>query len=155
MFAESGEDSLVPPAGVAKFNDVAARRIQLRNDPRKTRSVMMETGRQLEKKATHTRTEKVGNVSEVANKGAGAGELFHVGDKLRNFDGVDKLSSPKLSNPTVNGGGGGPGIEGRVELDRFEASGVSEPLGGRHRLGIKAAAPVPVEPPRTADVDLG
>ena len=155
IIAECREDALVPPAWMAKFHHVTPGRIQLRDDPVKPRSGIMETGRELEEKATHPGTEKIGNKSEVADEGASAGETFDVGDELRNFDGVDKPSSPDLSHPTLDGGGSRPGIEGRIELDRLELrSVVSEPFGGRHSLRIKTATPVPVEPPRTADVDL-
>ena len=94
-------------------------------------------------------------MSEVADEVACAGETSDVGNELRDFDSVDKLPSSNLSNPTMDRGGGRPGIEGRVEFYGFEMRGeVSEPFGGRCSRGIKAAAPVPVEPPRTADVDL-
>ena len=93
-------------------------------------------------------------MAEVADQGRRAFEPLDVRDQLGCLDRVDELPPARLADPSLDGGDGRPGVEGGVEFDCLEAVGiVGEPVPGRKSLGIETASPVPVEPPRAANVD--
>jgi len=54
-----------------------------------------------------------------------------MGDELANFDGIDKVSICCLAKPAFDRRHSWPGIEGGIDLYRFEQSGiVTEPVAG-------------------------
>lgn len=155
-FAEGGVDGFVPPGAVAELEDVAAGVVELGEDVFQAGGGVVEAGGELEEEAAHAGAEEVGDVGEVLDEGFGVFEAAGVGDEFVDLDGVGEAVAAGLFEPGLNGGEGGPGIEGGVELDGFEvAEVVGEPLVGGEGLGIEAATPVPVEPAGAADVEGG
>ena len=66
--AEGGENAVIPPTSVPELHDVAAGRIELRNDAFQPSGRIVKTGRKLEEETAHAGAEQVGNVSEVADE---------------------------------------------------------------------------------------
>src|ERR1700683_4471237 len=152
--SESSVDIFIPPAAVTKFHDVASFRIELRNDSAEACRRIVEAGRKLKKKTTHARTQQIGDVSKIAYQRLGAREPFNMGDKFRDFDGVNKFAATNLAQPSFYRSHRGPGIEGRVQLNGPELLGiVRKPFVGWQIGRIKNTPPVPVKPPRTTDVE--
>lgn len=151
--AEGIVDGLVPPAFVAKLDDIAAGRIELTHDALQASSGVVKAGRELEEEAAHARAKEIRDVAEIFDECFGSAEPLDVGDQLTDFDGVEKVFALDLAEPCLDGGNGGPGVERGIEFDGFEAGGVViEPLICGERFGVEIATPVPVEPAGAADV---
>ena len=115
---------------------------------------IMKTRRKLEEEAAHARPEKIGNMSEVVDQCFCPAEALDVSDEFRGFDGVNKLPSSRLPDPTAHGCRRGPGVKGRVEFHGLKVIGVvSEPIGRGQASRVEPAAPMPVEPSGTANVE--
>src|SRR3954465_11663645 len=82
---------LVPPAGVPKLHNVAARGIELAHDRVQPRSCVAVARRQLEQQAAHPLSQNIGDDAEIPNQGLCALEPFHMRDELTDLDGVNKL----------------------------------------------------------------
>src|SRR3954470_9291849 len=72
---------LVPPAGVPKLHDVAARGIELAHDRVQPRSRVAVARRQLEQQAAHPFSENIGDEAEIPNQRLGALEAFYMSDE--------------------------------------------------------------------------
>jgi len=154
VFAKSGENALVPPAGMPKFDDIAPGRVELGDDSLQPGAAKVKARRELKEKAAHARTKEVGDMSEVADECLRSDEPFDVSDQFRNFDRVDKFSSSRLPPPPAHRGWSGPGIKRGVEFDGPEMVGVMDtPIARGHVRSVKSTAPVPIEPTRTAPID--
>src|SRR3546814_5151111 len=82
-------------------------------------------------------------------------ELLRLRDEAVRLDGIAETGG-RLLAPRVEGFGLGQAIEAVVDFDRVELPRIiSEPSFGRQILGIEGAAPMPIVPVRTADVDPG
>ena len=112
--AKGSIDSLIPPAVVSKFHDIAPGRIQLRKDSVEARARIVKAGGKLKEKAAHARTKEIGDVTKVPDQRPRPGEAFDVRDEFRCFDSVNKLASTHLPDPPTNRCGSGPGVEGSV-----------------------------------------
>lgn len=153
--AKSGENALVPPAGMPKFDDVTPGRVELGDDALQPGAAKVKARRELKEKAAHARTKEVGDMSEVADECVRSAEPFDVSDQFGNFDRVDKFSSSCLPPPPANRGWSGPGIKRGVEFDGPEMVGVMDkPIARGHVRSVKSTAPVPIEPTGTAHIDL-
>src|SRR4030095_4560325 len=153
--AKSGENALVPPAGMPEFDDVTPGRVELSDDALQPGVAKVKARRELKEKAAHARTKEVGDMSEVADECVRSDEPFDVSDQFRNFDRVNKFSSSRLPPPPAHRGWSGPGIKRGSEFPGSEKVGVmDEPIAGGHVRSVKSTAPVPIEPTGTAHIDL-
>src|SRR4030095_10599577 len=66
--SKSGENALVPPAGMPEFDDVTPGRVELGDDALQPGAAKVKARRELKEKAAHTRTKEVGDMSEVADE---------------------------------------------------------------------------------------
>src|SRR5690349_4203862 len=127
---KSGENALVPPASMPKFDDVAPGRVELSSDAIQPRATEMKARWQLKQKAADVSTEEVGNMAKVADEFLRSDETFDVSDQLGNFDRINKFPSSHLPPPIADGGRSGPGIKGSVEFHRSKMIRVmGEPIG--------------------------
>jgi hypothetical protein len=79
------------------FQDVAAGRIELRNDALQPSGLIIKIGQKLEEETAHAGAEQVGYVSEVADERLRPGKTFDVGNEFGGLDGIDELVPPNLS----------------------------------------------------------
>src|SRR4026208_828456 len=77
--AKSVENTLVPPAAMAEFDDITSGGIELGDDALEAGPAEVKAGRKLKKKAAHARTKEVGDVSKVANESVRSTKPFDVG----------------------------------------------------------------------------
>src|SRR5436305_14261640 len=114
-------DFLVPPAGVPKLDNVAARGIELAHDRVQPRSRVAVARRQLEQQAAHPFSQDVGDEAEIPNQRLCALEPFYMRDELADLDGVNELFLGRLAAPGLDISNRRPGVKGCVDLHAVEA----------------------------------
>src|ERR1700759_3112530 len=67
VIAKGRENLVIPPARVPELDHVPARGIQLLHDPAQSRRGILKAGWELKQKAAHSRSEQVGNMTEVTH----------------------------------------------------------------------------------------
>ena len=131
----------IPPAGVAKFNDVASRRIKLGDDVVKSGLRVAVARGELEQKTAHAVAENIGDHSKILDESFGAREPLHMRDELTDFDGVNEFFLAGLAAPGLNVGNRRPRVKGCVDFDGVEAlQVVLEPILLRTRPIIRRRA---------------
>ena len=113
-FTKSGKYFFIPPAPVAEFHNVSTRRVEVRNNSTQPGRGITKARWKLKEEATHPAPKKVGNISEVADESLCSRESFDMSYQLRGFDGIDEILPPCLSQPGVDSGLRGPGVEGGI-----------------------------------------
>src|SRR3954452_5748491 len=112
---------LVPPAGVPKLHNVAARGIELARDRVQSRSCVAVTRRQLEQQAAHPFSQNIGDDAEIPNQRLCALEPSYMRDELADLYGVNELFPDGLAAPGLDVGNRRPRVKGCVNLDAVEA----------------------------------
>ena len=111
---------LVPPAGVPKLHNVAARGIELARDRVQPRPRVAVAGWQLEQQAAHPFSEDIGNHAKIPNQSLCALESFYMSNELTDLDGVNEVFLTRLPPPSLDVGNRRPGVKGCVDLDAIE-----------------------------------
>src|SRR3954467_7573319 len=85
---------LVPPAGVPKLHNIAARGIELAHDRVQPRSGVAEARRQLEQQTAHPFSQNIGDDAEIPNQRLGALEPSYMSENAADLYGVNEFSWP-------------------------------------------------------------
>jgi hypothetical protein len=103
-FPECAIDVLVPPTSVPEFHGVAPRRVELAHDRIQAGFGVAEARRQLEKEASHSVAEDIGDYPEIPDEGFGTLEPFDMRNELANLDRVNEIVVSRLAAPRLHAG---------------------------------------------------